>query len=78
MDERSANLRLNEFLRNSDGVKKSDGVRWSLSIPYDDWAALGRLNPALRSKDPVEKTKAWKAFINSPESIPYRVMEMKA
>lgn len=78
MSERSENLRLNEFLRNNAGVRKSDGIRWSLSIPYDDWVALGRLNPALRSKDAVEKTKAWKAFINSPESIPYRVMEAKA
>ena len=78
MDERSEILRLNEYLRNSEGVRKTDGVRWALKIPVDDHAALVRLNPALSSKDHVERTKAWKAFINGPESIPYRVMEAKA
>lgn len=75
MDERSANLRLNEYLRNSEGVRKTDGLRWALSIPVDDHAVLVRLNPALASKDPVERTKAWKAFAASDVAIPYRVTE---
>ncbi len=78
MDERSANLKLNEYLRTTGGVRKTDGLRWALSIPFDDHAKLVRINPALASKDPVERTKAWKAFINGPESLPYRVMDMKA
>ena len=78
MDERSENLRLNEYLRTTDGVRKTDGIRWALSIPADDHAFLVRANPALGSKDPVERTRAWTKFINSPESLPYRVMEMRA
>jgi hypothetical protein len=72
MDER---LRLNEFLRTTNGVRRTDGLRWALSIPEEDHAVLVRLNPALASKDPVERTKAWKAFMAAPESLPYRVFD---
>ena len=71
--ERGAILRENEYLRNTQGVRKTDVLRLALQIPEDDHAALVRINPALASKDAKERTAAWLAFIKSPESLPYRV-----
>lgn len=49
--------------------------RWALSIPELDWLALTRANPALVSRDLAEQQRAMRAFIASPESIPYRMRE---
>lgn len=75
MSERNETLRLNEYLRNNDGVRKTNGHRWALSIPMDDFARLCRVNPALSSKDSQEYQKAWLDFMKDDASIPYRVME---
>lgn len=75
MSERNEILRLNEYLRNNDGVRKTDGIRWALSIPEDDYPKLLKINPALASRDKVERDKAWMDYIKDDASIPYRVME---
>lgn len=75
MSERSETLRLNEYLRNNDGVRKTEGHRWALSIPMDDFEKIIKVNPALQSKDRAEYNKAWLTFMKDDASIPYRVME---
>jgi hypothetical protein len=64
-------------LRNEGAVRKTDGLRWELSVPHDDYARLVAGNPALNSRDAAEKTAAWLAFMRSPESAPYRVREYR-
>jgi len=52
------------------------GFRWGrpeLEIPAIDLHFLTKANPDLASRDATTKTKAWKKFIASPESLPYRV-----
>jgi len=61
---RAAILRENEYLRNTQGVRKTDVLRLALQIPEEDHAALVRINPALASKDAKERTNAWLAFMN--------------
>ena len=46
--------------------------RCELSIPELDYHRLIRAYPALNSHDTVEQTKAWKRFLRSAESEPYR------
>lgn len=48
-----------------------------LSIPEFDYAVLIVRYPELNSKDGVEQTNAWKRFLASPESEPYRVHRIK-
>ncbi len=67
-------LETNRQLRR-EGLKDLSFGRWALSIPEIDYKALTRRNPALKSQDAVERTLAWKAFMASPDSIPYRVNE---
>lgn len=43
-----------------------------LTIPQLDYQRLMKAYPALNSFDTVEQTKAWKRFLRSPESEPYR------
>lgn len=43
-----------------------------LTIPQLDYQRLIKFYPALNSHDTVEQTKAWKKFLRSPESEPYR------
>jgi hypothetical protein len=45
----------------------------SLEIPVVDLHFLKKANPDLESLDGEIKTKAWKKFLASPESLPYRV-----
>lgn len=45
----------------------------SLEIPLVDMHFLKKANPDLDSLDGETKTKAWKRFLASPESLPYRV-----
>lgn len=49
--------------------------RWALSIPLEDMLALRIKYPDLASSDPFTKTRAYRRFIASDESIPYRVRE---
>jgi hypothetical protein len=45
----------------------------TLEIPVVDLHFLKKTNPDLDSPDGEIKTKAWKRFASSPESLPYRV-----
>jgi hypothetical protein len=74
-NERANNLKLNEYLRVTDGTRDPEWGRWALSIPVDDHAALVKLLPDLQSHDAIERTKAWAKFMASPLSLPYRVTE---
>lgn len=75
MDERSEILKLNDYLQKTEGARKTDGLRWALQIPMDDYNRLTMANPSLQSKDTTLRTKAWESFMKSPMSIPYRVRE---
>lgn len=44
----------------------------ALMIPELDYHVLMIKNPDLNSKDAEIQTRAWKKFILSPESLPYR------
>jgi hypothetical protein len=75
MQARDELLKLNGFLRATEGVRKTDGLRLALQIPIEDHQRLVAANPALASKDAKERTDAWHAFMHSPVSLPYRVSE---
>jgi hypothetical protein len=46
-----------------------------LSIPFEDYLALQVKYPELASPDGQIKTRAYKRFMASPESKPYRLRE---
>jgi len=46
---------------------------WELSIPLVDYYALRTKYPDLKSTDPLTRTLAWKKFLGSAESLPYKV-----
>lgn len=74
--ERSALLHGIERMRLEGATKDAEGFgRWALSIPFEDYVALGTKYPALMSKDPREKQKFYRWFMQSDESLPYRVRE---
>lgn len=72
--QRNRLLEQNRQLRR-EGLKDLSFGRWALSIPPIDYKKLVKANPALNAPDAVERTLAWKRFMASPESIPYRVNE---
>lgn len=49
--------------------------RWALSIPFEDHAALVRKYPDLAARDAQIRTRAWHVFIQSDESMPYRMRD---
>jgi hypothetical protein len=77
MSERSLILDTLQSFRNEGVIdrNKLERGRWALSIPNEDWYKLIKINPDLNSRDPATRTAAMTKFINSPESMPYRVME---
>ncbi len=54
------------------GIKDAPFGRCELTIPQLDYQRLIKAYPALNSHDTVEQTTAWKRFLRSPESEPYR------
>ena len=66
-------LKQNELLRNESIVKQKDDLHWSLSFPEFDYHMLLRRKPDLASPDAEISTRAWKKYISSSESKPYRV-----
>ena len=46
--------------------------RLALSIPADHYEVLTLIYPDLQCPDAEIKTKAWKAFCMTPESLPYK------
>lgn len=57
--------------------RKPDGLVHALTIPEDDLAILVARYPELGSKDREIKHKAWRRFMLSPESEPYRTYNAK-
>jgi hypothetical protein len=66
-----------EIRKNADNLRDMDAMEWALQIPEDDYNTLIKCNPSLTHPDAVTRTAAWKAFINGPESLPYRVRHQK-
>ena len=65
---------LEQFRR--EGIKPGDrdGLgRWALSIPFEDFERLCLKYPELASKDPQTKSAAYKRFMRSDASKPYRM-----
>ena len=71
---RDAELRKVEARRNNPGsVKDVDGLgRCALTIPQHDFQRLIKLFPDLVCPDGLEQTLAWRKFMKSPLSEPYR------
>jgi hypothetical protein len=67
-------LERNRDLRNAKAVRDVPGMgRLALTIPLDDRERLRRKYPELDSTDAQTRTLAWKRFIASEESAPYKV-----
>lgn len=56
-----------------DIIKDTEFGRWALSIPSDHFEILKLMYPRLGDIDAKEKTKAWKAFMITAESLPYKI-----
>jgi hypothetical protein len=69
-------LETNAELRKCEPMADRDGLgRWALSVPFLKWVELRRKFPALASTDAEVKSRAWRSFIASADSLPYRVRE---
>jgi hypothetical protein len=67
-------LETNAELQKMEPMADREGLgRWALSVPMLEMENLRRKYPALRSRDPMERSRAWLKFIASDESKPYRV-----
>lgn len=66
-------LEQNELIRNENLVTQRPDLHWSLSLPEFEYHMLIRKNPDLGSPDSGISTRAWKKYIASSESRPYRV-----
>lgn len=74
---RGAILAANQLARSLE-KRRTDGMRWALQIPADDYADLVLRNPELIAADREIKDRAWRKFIASPESLPYRIWDQAA
>jgi hypothetical protein len=66
-------LQHNAHARAAGGPSDLSFGRLQLRIPLEDLAQLYLLNPELNSPDAQIMTQAWRRFVASPESLPYRV-----
>ena len=66
-------LRENVGIRNSQIVKQKSDLHWALSMTPLQYSQICKRYPELKSPDNEIQTKAWKRFIASSESKPYRV-----
>ena len=78
--ERDATMGAVKDLRNSGMVQDTPtgaNWRWCLSIPYDDLEALRRSVKwcELFAPDRETSQRAWRRFMQSSDSAPYRVRE---
>lgn len=65
----------NKRIRTQAALRKLDAMEWALRIPEIDYRMLLQTNPDLDSHDGEIKRTAWVKFINSAESLPYKVRE---
>ena len=63
----------NQKWRNEGLIKKRPDLHFAISMPEFEYYMLMRRYPDLDSKDSEICTKAWKKWIASSESRPYRV-----
>ena len=66
---------LAELRKNPDALRKLEAMQWALSIPVDEYPILLKLRPDLAHPDNYTRQLAWKLYIASDASIPYRVRE---
>ena len=64
-----------ELRKNPDAIRKLESMGWELSIPLSDYHNLRKKYPDLASPDGLVRSLAWKQFIGSAESVPYRVRD---
>lgn len=64
-----------ELRKNPDAIRKLESMGWELSIPEADYYNLRKKYPDLASPDGMVRTLAWKSFLASAESVPYRVRD---
>jgi hypothetical protein len=70
----NARLSLSETLRGEPGTMRDLSFgRLALTIPAEDHEQLTEKYPDLKSRDAHIRSAAWKKFISSAESEPYRV-----
>ena len=67
-------LATNQKLRQEGVVGKRPDMHWTLSLPEFEYYMLIKKYPDLNSPDHEIKTRAWKTYLRSAESKPYRVM----
>ena len=63
----------NKRIRNQAKLRKLESMQWALRIPEIDFHQLLLANPDLDSPDGEIKRLAWVKFIQSAESMPYKV-----
>ena len=62
-----------DLQKNPYALRKLTSMGWELNIPELHYHRLVKRFPALGSLDSKERTEAWRKFIGSSESDPYRV-----
>ena len=66
-------LQENEDIRNGQLVKQKADMHWALSMTPMQYDKIKKKYPDIGSDDNEIQTKAWKKYIASSESKPYRV-----
>ena len=66
---------LAEVRKNPQALRPLTFMGWELRIPLNDYWPLLQKFPDLHSSDAETKTKAWRSFMASSESDPYRVRD---
>ena len=64
-----------EIRKNKPALRKMQAMEWSLQIPTLDYYNIIKANPDLTCADAEIRNKAWRKYIVSDESLPYRVRE---
>lgn len=59
-------------------LRKLQTMGWELSIPPADFKMIEMMIPALSSADAQERNAAWRDFIASELSEPYRVRRFRS
>ena len=54
-------------------LRKMESMGWELSIPFEDYHQLVKKYPDLKAPHALTRTLAWKKFMGSAESAPYKV-----
>ncbi len=62
-----------ELQKQPEALRKLTSMGWELNIPELHYHRLVKKYPALGSVDSKERTEAWRKFLGTSESDPYRV-----